>query len=395
MSLNPLNLEFRIARWLVEGTPSEVEVMLYPAPEVSIREVKVRLRCPGWMQSQQVSRLLQIKDEREHLVKIGVKPLKRGTWPNGELIVETISKDGSHNGIWELPSVTIFALPSQMPLQINPKAFFGIVVQGNFTISHDLVVNDYLKHHFGEAAWQCPRLKSQTSSPTRVRLATVKPQTLPSHTEQWISIPRQRFWILSTPVSQRMWQRVMGESFGSFLGRQGKGAAIAQRYAAWLHPDMPVFGITINEAEQFCERFREWCLSLQILPGEGQVRLPYEKEWRDACGLKLASDGCSWHNWQQHCYNATLPGCPRTADRPRRVTEMVRDKAVRPLRQRLYGMLGDLGELCYRAPDQPTQYRALGGTYRAEHRAICAGRSHRVIAGERLEIFGIRPICSY
>lgn len=96
----------------------------------------------------------------------------------------------------------------------------------------------------------------------------------PDETLHDVTITRG-FWILETPVTQRMYEAVIGENPSAFSAT-GKSA---KDVVGLDTSNFPVETVSWFDANAFCEKLN----ALNVVPEELTFRLPTEAEWEYAC----------------------------------------------------------------------------------------------------------------
>lgn len=94
------------------------------------------------------------------------------------------------------------------------------------------------------------------------------------------------FWMLDTPVTQELYQKVMGENPSYFVG-----------------PKHPVETVSAEDAERFCEKLNE-------LLGDYEASLPSSAEWEYACRAGTTSrynNGRDDLRKDEACFDAEEP----------------------------------------------------------------------------------------
>ena len=79
----------------------------------------------------------------------------------------------------------------------------------------------------------------------------------------------QGFWAGKYEITQRQWNRLMGEVPGPLVAGRGD--------------DFPVYWISFNDAEEFCRRLTARARDSGQLPADWEFRLPTEAQWEYAC----------------------------------------------------------------------------------------------------------------
>ncbi len=151
----PLHLEFRVARWLVERSPSEVELALTTFDE-PITSLLIELRSAAVEASVAERRLEQFIPPRTaaQIERLGFRPSEHGHFPNASLRIVATTMRGQFVGRAELRSTIVVSAKPTGDLRIGDKAFFGVVCDGPLHLPVDPTFNQMLQHHFDEARWE-------------------------------------------------------------------------------------------------------------------------------------------------------------------------------------------------------------------------------------------------
>jgi formylglycine-generating enzyme required for sulfatase activity len=171
------------------------------------------------------------------------------------------------------------------------------------------------------------------------------------------------FWIGETPVTVSEW-RAVGISLAAELDE--------------TDPDMPITGVTWEEARRFCQR-----LPAEGIPKGYRFDLPTEQQWEHACRAGT-STRYFFGDADDELEHYAFFGDTTDGARPRPVAQ----KRASPLG--LYDMLGNVAEWCLDTPadyDDPSVDRAVrspgalrcvrGGTFRSgegEGQLLCGRR---------------------
>jgi hypothetical protein len=152
-----LGVEIRVARWLVSGHPSEIEVALSNRGNETIWEVVIELRSAGLARGSGLHHMKPplLKGAFRRLAKVAVGPGLPGVYPNATLWVSILTARGRLVGIGELPVSIVVAKepPTLQHLHIGDKAFWGVVCDGDLKLPAEPTFNQMIRHHFDEAKW--------------------------------------------------------------------------------------------------------------------------------------------------------------------------------------------------------------------------------------------------
>ena len=151
----PLTLEFRVARWLVERSPSEVELTLTTFEE-PITSLIIELRSPAVETGMAERRMEQTIPPHTlaRVERLGLRPAEHGHFPNASLRIIATTMRGQFVGRAELRSTIVVSAKPTGDLRIGDKAFFGVVCDGPLNLPVDPTFNQMLQHHFNEALWE-------------------------------------------------------------------------------------------------------------------------------------------------------------------------------------------------------------------------------------------------
>ena len=134
------------------------------------------------------------------------------------------------------------------------------------------------------------------------------------------------FWILETPVTQRLWEDVMGVKLAESDFNVGFG------------PDYPMYNVNWFDSEKFCGRLGE------IL--KRSVRLPTEAEWEYACRAGTTtpfSFGETLNGDKANCNGKSPYGLNKEGKFLQRTAKV---KSFSPNAWGLYDMHGNISEWC-------------------------------------------------
>lgn len=112
------------------------------------------------------------------------------------------------------------------------------------------------------------------------------------------------YWILETPVTQKMYEAATGENPSAFSATGG----CADKVAGLDTSDFPVESVSWFDANAFCEKLNE----LNVVPAEFAefaFRLPTEAEWENACRAGTETPypwGATLNGVEANC-NGSLP----------------------------------------------------------------------------------------
>ena len=212
----------------------------------------------------------------------------------------------------------------------------------------------------------------------------------PSETQHQVTLTRG-FWMLETPVTQAMWQSVMGESVQDKAQQavNNKREHYLVEYMGSEGPGYPMYCVNWYDGLRFCCR-----LSKQI---GLKLSLPTEAQWEYACRAGSTTPfvfGREFNSCRASCM-ITYEWGPRTVV-----------KHCAPNAWGLYDMLGNVQEWCRdwygdypsgevtdpTGPAEGTSRVLRGGRWDHEIKDCRAASRHACYAGFRLRYIGFRVV---
>jgi Sulfatase-modifying factor enzyme 1 len=268
---------------------------------------------------------------------------------HGQTILKCTLEAGTQEGIrtaeGKLPGVTILpptASPQDIRVQIGDN--FGLGAEGlNLNLGGQGTDRDLLQMCMDDAPARSVMLKVRSS---------IFVEDLPHHFinslhMEMVRVPvgTKNAWFCHHQVTQLHWYQVMGTTQEQQLAKKGS------RHCG-LDPRMPVYGVSLPEAREFCEKLNLHQQSNGSLPPGYHYRLPTEAEWRAASGPANYSDReLQHHAWTMlaKVEGPQLVGC------------------LRPNEFGLYDMRGNVFEWCDEKEMPATEKAAVfGGSWYAD-----------------------------
>lgn len=354
----------RFPRLFVAGKQTIIVTRLRLLEPVQVSGVEVAIRCHGLRTGKQRWRDSLTAEDGWVERTVEISPGRAGVWQI-EVVISALVAGTSRAIVmqgevhpWGQAGMTILDGRDLKTLIVNieKKAFFGAML-GDLHLPDLKTVNDLLSKEIPDE-WRTVRLHSsngrQNGGEGLRGLHSPHSTAWPTRLGKWKRPPGVDVLFMDMPVTQGMWELVTGQNFRDFLLEAAP--EIVQRMNGFFQASVPVFGITLEEAEAFCEQFECYCVGEGLLEPHWHFRLPARHEWRTVCG-RLPE------NLSQHCFNLALPGFRRHDRGPIGADEMRR--LLKPNAAGLYSMIGNVSEWCREdgAGDRLVHGVLLGGSW--------------------------------
>lgn len=271
---------------------------------------------------------------------------------HGPVVLKCTLRAGTMEGIryaeGKLPGVVILpATASSRDIRLHIGDNFAMGAEGvNFNFGSQEDERELLQRCFEDAP----------SRPVALRpRGGVEAAALPGHFTNSLGMEFMRVaagtrgvWFCQHLTTQIQWHEVTGVSQEQQLAKKGSPPC-------GLHPMMPVYGVNLAEAQDFCRRLGQMEAEDGTLPPGYRYRLPTESEWRAACGSAEMTDReLNRHAWTRL---AKVQG-------PQIVGSLKASETG------LYDLRGNVFEWC--DPENPTLGKApvFGGSWYADKQDI-------------------------
>lgn len=298
---------------------------------------------------------------------------------HGQTILKCTLEAGTPAGIrtaeGKLPGITIFpptASPQDIRVQIGDN--FGLGAEGlNINLGHHETDRDLLQRCIDDAPARPVTLKERSS----VFVEDIPHHFVNSLQMEFVRVPAgtRSAWFCHHQVTQLNWLNITGTTQEQQLAKKGG-------HHCGLDPRMPVYGVNLEEARDFCEKLNQHEQDNGVLPPGYNYRLPTEAEWRAASGPVSYKD-----RELQHIAWTMLA----KVDGPQLVG------CLRPNEFGLYDMRGNVFEWC--EADSPTADKApvYGGSWYADPQGAdleAARQGSRILCpvGTRSSRIGLRVV---
>lgn len=180
----------------------------------------------------------------------------------------------------------------------------------------------------------------------------VWPAEWPHHLGEWVKLGQRL--IMRAPVSQQLWEAVHGRSWYDYMHRADELFWI-QHNKVLAEKDMPVFGVTLAEAMDFCELLNGYVAERFSLADKWRFHLPTEEMWLAARGDTLSRGKPGDYGF--------CKGFAGYGSWPSRPLTMKKLRDSFPLNaQGLAGMIGNLWDWCV-DPAKPGEGIWRGGSW--------------------------------
>jgi hypothetical protein len=325
---------------------------------------------------------ISIPHDPLHAGEVDADPIDLGTLSpdiHGNIILKCTLEVGTQAGIrtaeGKLPGVVILpatASAREIRLQIGDN--FALGAEGvNFNLGNQDTDHDLLQRCIDDAPARSVALKERGHPFV---------EDLPHHfinslQMELVRVPvgTRSAWFCHHQVTQLNWFNIMRTTQEQQLAKKGS-------HHCGLDPRIPVYGVNLEEARDFCQKLNQHEQNSGNLPPGYHYRLPTEAEWRAASGPSKYTD----RELQHHAWTMLAK-----VDGPQLVG------CLRPNEFGLYDMRGNVFEWC--EADSPTADKApvYGGSWYADPQGAdleAARQGSRILCpvGTRSSRIGLRVV---